>query len=113
MRVRREQTLGILTKPDLVDNGAKKSVIDLVEGRTHHLKLDWHVLRNAGQTELQKPIAERQAIGTGFFDQKPSWNGIDQDKVGIESFRVRLQHILADNIRRELPKARSPAGLAP
>lgn len=32
------RTLGVLTKPDLVDKGAEKDVIDLVEGRTHQLK---------------------------------------------------------------------------
>jgi len=41
------RTLGVLTKPDLVDKGAEKNVIDLVEGRKHQLKLGWHVLRNA------------------------------------------------------------------
>lgn len=64
------RTLGVLTKPDLVDKGAEKNVIDFVEGRTHQLKLGWHVLRNAGQADLQKPITERQAIGKGLFDQK-------------------------------------------
>ena len=103
------RTLGVLTKPDLVDKGAEKNVIDLVEGNTHQLKLGWHVLRNAGQADLQKPIVERQAIGRGFFDQKVPWNGLEKDKVGIESFRVRLQEILADNIRREFPQVRSPA----
>lgn len=107
------RTLGVLTKPDLVDKGAEKNVIDLVEGRTHQLILGWHVLRNAGQADLQKPITERQAIGRGFFDQKAPWNGLEKDKVGIESFRVRLQEILADNIRREFPQVGSPARQAP
>lgn len=102
------RTLGVLTKPDLVDKGAEKNVIDLMEGKTHQLKLGWHMLRNAGQAELQKSIAERQAIGRSFFDQKAPWNGLEKDKVGIESFRVRLQEILADNIRREFPQVRSP-----
>lgn len=102
------RTLGVLTKPDLVDKGAEKNVIDLIEGRTHQLKLGWHMLRNAGQAELHKPVTERQAIGKNFF-QKAPWNGLEKDKVGIESFRVRLQEILADNIRREFPQVSSPA----
>ena len=107
------RTLGVLTKPDLVDPGAEKNVIDLVEGRTHQLKLGWHVLRNAGKAELQKSIAERQALGRNFFGQKIPWNGLDKDKVGIESFRVRLQEILADNIRHEFPQVRLPAHHGP
>lgn len=98
------RTLGVLTKPDLVDPGAEKHVIDLLQGRTHQLKLGWHVLRNAGKAELEKPVAVRQALGRSFFVQNAPWNSLDKDKVGIESFRVRLQEILADNTRREFPQ---------
>ena len=34
------RTLEILTKPDLIDKGAEKNVINLVEGRKYQLKLD-------------------------------------------------------------------------
>ena len=102
------RTLGIITKPDLVDKGAEKSVIDLIEARTHQLKLGWHMLRNAGQADLHKPITESQTLGKTFF-QKVPWNGLEKDKVGIESLRVRLQEVLADNIRREFPQVNSPA----
>src|SRR5262245_2281849 len=35
------RTLGVLTKPDLVDSGAEGPVIDLMKGRKHKLKLGW------------------------------------------------------------------------
>lgn len=97
------RTLGVLTKPDLVDKGAEKNVIDLIEGRTHQLRLGWHILRNAGQAELAKSVAERQALGKAFFEQSP-WDDLEKERTGIASFRVRLQEILADNIRREFPR---------
>lgn len=31
-----QRTLGVLTKPDLVDRGAEKGVVDLVEGKSYH-----------------------------------------------------------------------------
>jgi Dynamin family len=31
------RTLGVLTKPDLVDKGAEMTVVDLIEGRRHQL----------------------------------------------------------------------------
>lgn len=64
------RTLGVLTKPDLVDKGAEKDVIDLVERRKHHLKLGWHILRNAGQVELAYPVADRHATERSFFAEK-------------------------------------------
>ncbi|KAL2043257.1 hypothetical protein N7G274_004317 [Stereocaulon virgatum] len=61
------RTLGVLTKPDLMDKGAEKNVIDLVEGPKHQLKLGWHVLRNASQQELDKRVADRDDTERNFF----------------------------------------------
>ena len=101
------RTLGVLTKPDLVDKGAEKNVIDLVEGRKHQLKLGWHILRNASQDELDKRVADRDATERNFFAGQSPWNSLDGERVGITSFRDRLQEILADHIRREFPKVRT------
>ncbi len=90
--------------------GAEKNVIDLVEGRKHQLKLGWHVLRNAGQAELENPAANRDATERSFFAGQSPWNKVDKERVGIESFRDRLQEILADHIRREFPKVRASTG---
>ena len=34
-----DRTLGVLTKPDLVDKGAETGVVDVVEGRARLIKL--------------------------------------------------------------------------
>lgn len=94
------RTLGVLTKPDLVDKGAEMNVVDLVQGKKHRLRLGWHILRNAGQAELGKTIAERQSIERTFFEKYQPWNALDKEKVGIDAFRTRIQEILTDNIRR-------------
>ncbi len=104
------RTLGVLTKPDLVDKGAEKNVVDLVEGRKHQLKLGWHVLRNASQDELNKRVADRDVTERIFFAGQSPWNTLDEERVGIASFRDRLQEILADHIRREFPKVRTSIG---
>jgi len=104
------RTLGVLTKPDPVDKGAEKDVMDLIEGRKHELRLGWHVLRNAGQAELGNPVADRDAKERCFFAEESPWDSLDKERVGINSFRERLQEILAGHIRREFPKVRSPTG---
>lgn len=68
---KRTRTLRVLTKSNLVDKGAKKNIIDLIEGRTHQLKLDWHMLCNVGQAELHKLVIERQALEKSFFQKTP------------------------------------------
>lgn len=100
------RTLGVLTKPDLVDKGAEHNVIDLIMNREHQLRLGWHLLRNAGQSELSNSITSRQEAERRFFSTVAPWKDLDKDRVGISSFRVRLQEVLSDHIRREFPKVR-------
>ena len=67
----RVRTLRVLTKPESMDKGAEKNVIDLVEGRKHQLKLGWHNFRNAGQAELGDPGADCDATERNFFAERP------------------------------------------
>ncbi|RWA03831.1 hypothetical protein EKO27_g11278 [Xylaria grammica] len=101
------RTLGVLTKPDLVDKGAESQVIELLEGERHRLKLGWHVIRNLGQAELGDQVALRNSIENKFFATASPWNSLDKGKAGVESLRCRLQEILAAHIRREFPKVRA------
>ncbi|KAJ6116176.1 dynamin, partial [Penicillium sp. IBT 18751x] len=47
-----ERTLGVLTKPDLVDKGAEENFIDLIRGKDMQSRLGWVTVRNLGQSEL-------------------------------------------------------------
>lgn len=103
-----DRTLGVLTKPDLVDKGAENDIIELVEGKRHKLKLGWHLLRNPGQAELAKSQSKsRNELEGAFFRNVAPWNSLDGELVGVKSLRDRLQGILASHIRREFPKVRS------
>ena len=101
---RGNRTLGVLTKPDLVDKGAETAVIGLLEGKRHLVLLGWNVAKNLAQAKVFTSHAERLAAKGGVFSRIAPWSSQDKDKVGIASLRVRLQHILADHIRREFPK---------
>lgn len=99
-----QRTLGVLTKPDLVDKGAEKSVVDMIEGRTHQLLLGWCLVKNPGQTEVENPSFDRHAEEDRFFRTAPVWSGLPKDRVGVTALRARLQEILARHIRQEFPK---------
>ena len=101
-----DRTLGVLTKPDLVDQGAEPRVIDLVEGRTRVMKLGWHVVRNPGQQQLLDSSLDRQFLELDFFRSKAPWKTISADRVGIESLRDRLKEVLSSLVRQEFPKVR-------
>lgn len=98
------RTLGVLTKPDLVDGGAEAMVLDLVEGKRHQLNLGWCIVRNLGQQQLLSASVDRNVIEMAFFCDRAPWNKLDKDRVGIDALRYRLQEILTNKIRGEFPK---------
>jgi hypothetical protein len=65
-----DRTLGVLTKPDLVDRGAEPKIVDIIEGRVRKTKLGWHVVRNPGQQHLNdasESFLDRSALESEFF----------------------------------------------
>ncbi|THY78240.1 dynamin GTPase [Aureobasidium pullulans] len=95
------RTLGVLTKPDLVDPGAEAGIMDLIKGVRHPLNLGWCIVRNLGQQQIQDTAADRSNIEKTFFRDRAPWNELDPDRVGVDALRNRLQEVLASNIRRE------------
>jgi hypothetical protein len=99
-----QRTLGVLTKPDLVDKGTEPGLVDLIEGRRHQLALGWHLVRNPGQQELSDPATNRHQLERRFFKTQSPFNNLVADKVGIPALKLRLQEVLATHTRREFPK---------
>lgn len=97
------RTLGVLTKPDLVDRGAEHNTVDIVEGKTHTLYLGWCVVRNLSQEHLQDSSVDRQTKENEFFATKNPWKKLPKDRVGVGALQKRLVELLGDLIRREFP----------
>ena len=100
------RTLGVLTKPDIVDTGAEAPIVDLIKGmgKGHQLSLGWFMVRNPGQKQLEDPLFDRNAGEKEFFQSKAPWSSLEKDKVGVEALRLRLREVLAERIRGEFPK---------
>jgi hypothetical protein len=105
-----DRTLGVLTKPDLVDHGAEPRVIDLVEDRARKMKLGWHVIRNPGQQDLANSSIDRVALEAEFFATVAPWKFIDPEKRGMESLRYRIKEVLTNLVKQEFPKVRASLG---
>ncbi|KAL8902671.1 MAG: hypothetical protein Q9207_004473 [Kuettlingeria erythrocarpa] len=102
------RTLGVLTKPDLVDKGAEQSVVDLVEGKRDKLGLGWSVVRNPGQQQIkEEATVDRHESEKLFFTTAEPWNKLDKDRVGIEALQRRLKEILTEMVRREFPNVKA------
>jgi hypothetical protein len=49
-------------------------VLDLLTGRARRMKLDWHIIRNPGQKELQDVLIDRGSLEADFFRSVEPWN---------------------------------------
>lgn len=106
------RTLGVLTKPDLVDKGAEAAAIDILEGKAHPLRLGWCVVKNAGQNELAKSFEERRHDEEVFFKTKEPWTKLPRDRVGILFLRSRLAELHKDLVNREFSKVNHAMSIA-
>ncbi|KFZ14672.1 hypothetical protein V502_05961 [Pseudogymnoascus sp. VKM F-4520 (FW-2644)] len=97
------RTLGVLTKPDLVDDGAEHQVIDLVMGKRNKLKLGYCIVRNRSQKELDTDSESRTRKERNFFSTDP-WSSLPKDRVGVDALKSRLQDLLSEIVQREFPK---------
>lgn len=97
-----KSTLGVLTKPDLIDKGAEGKVVDLVKDREMRLKLGWILVRNLGQMELQEGITDRDAAEEKSRRTVP-WNSLSKDRFGIKAMKARLQETVTTNAREAFP----------
>lgn len=94
-----ERTLGVLTKPDLVDKGAEANVIDIIKGKRMQVKLGWVIVRNLGQSELREGVTRRDAAERELRMKYP-WNAVDCEDFGIDSLRIRIRVTVTANARQ-------------
>lgn len=102
-----ERTLGIITKPDRLDQGSGSEAAFLALARNEDIffKLGWHVVKNRKFEESAFSFEERNASESLFF-RNSNFKILPQDCVGIDSLRGRLSALLFEHVKRELPNLR-------
>ncbi|CAI9620229.1 unnamed protein product [Staurois parvus] len=65
-----QRTLGILTKPDLVDKGAEEDIVNIVKNLVYTLRKGFMIVKCRGQKEIQNNICLEDAIRNerAFFE---------------------------------------------
>ncbi|KAL8734518.1 MAG: hypothetical protein Q9166_001418 [cf. Caloplaca sp. 2 TL-2023] len=102
------RTLGVLTKPDLVDKGAEGNVLDLMRGVWHKLSLGWCMVKNPGQQDLKREEDfDRHAAEQAFFKNEAPWQSLPKDRVGVHSLRILLVDLLTEIVRKEFNHVRT------
>lgn len=105
-----ERTVGIITKPDLINDGSEKRIALLARNQdTTKLKLGCFLLKTPSPSELDSQIDAkgRESRELSFFQTSP-WKeqNLDKDRTGIGALRHFLQKLLDRHIEHELPKVR-------
>eukprot|EP00633_Aureoumbra_lagunensis_P004582 CAMPEP_0197307348 /NCGR_PEP_ID=MMETSP0891-20130614/4966_1 /TAXON_ID=44058 ORGANISM="Aureoumbra lagunensis, Strain CCMP1510" /NCGR_SAMPLE_ID=MMETSP0891 /ASSEMBLY_ACC=CAM_ASM_000534 /LENGTH=884 /DNA_ID=CAMNT_0042790601 /DNA_START=38 /DNA_END=2692 /DNA_ORIENTATION=- len=102
-----ERTLAVLTKPDLIDQGAENEVCEVLANRRKPLRLGYHMVKCRSQRELdaKSTLTDAMRAERTFFDNHPIWSKEDKEKkkTGIIALTKRLSILLVERIRVALP----------
>uniref|UniRef100_A0A672ZBC3 Interferon-induced GTP-binding protein Mx n=1 Tax=Sphaeramia orbicularis TaxID=375764 RepID=A0A672ZBC3_9TELE len=102
-----ERTLGILTKPDLVDKGTEETVVDIVHNEVIHLKKGYMIVRCRGQKEITEKVSLTDAIEReeAFFKDHTFFNALyDDGHATIPKLAEKLTLELVHHIEKSLPR---------
>lgn len=101
-----DRTIGILTKPDLVDRGTEDKVVDVVRNLVYHLKKGYMIVKCRGQQDIQEHLSLNEALQNEqiFFKEHPHFRVLLEDgKATVPCLAERLTAELISHICKSLP----------
>ncbi|XP_077149951.1 interferon-induced GTP-binding protein Mx1-like isoform X1 [Ranitomeya variabilis] len=101
-----ERTLGILTKPDLVDKGMEPDVVSVVQNLVYKLKKGYMIVKCRGQSEIMKNISLETALQNeqAFFEDNEHFRVLLKERRATTSLLAeKLTVELVEHISRTIP----------
>lgn len=91
-----ERTIGVLTKPDLVDQGAEDEILAIVQNIRKPLKLGYIMVKNRSQAELKSSLSLADALvqESSYFENHAVWKQISPMSRGIKSLNEKLTNLI-------------------
>ncbi len=95
----------MLTKPDLVDQGAEVEVLNVVNNIRKPLALGYVMVKNRNQVQLNSNMSLQEASveEQKYFSSHSVWCKLDKGVVGVESLSAKLTKILVHRAQESLP----------
>ncbi|MCJ1232038.1 hypothetical protein MMC12_008719, partial [Toensbergia leucococca] len=110
-----ERTVGIITKPDLINAGTEGRIALLAKNQdTTKLKLGYFLLKNPSPSQLaigMTPSQRKQDEENYFRSSTWKKHNLNLSRVGINALKTFLQGLLDRHIEKELPKVREEINL--
>lgn len=99
------RTIGVLTKPDLVDMGAEDRVLNVLNGSSNALKLGWVVIKNRSQADINDKLTmkDAEAAEENFFKSHKIYKLIQDSQKGKNALTTLLTKSLIQRIDAILP----------
>ncbi|KAG7091489.1 hypothetical protein E1B28_010520 [Marasmius oreades] len=106
-----ERTVGVLTKPDRIDQGDENAWLGFIRGEEQCLHNHWFCVKQPSTSELNKGVtwAEARKRESDFFSMTAPWCDLDamyQKYLRTSNLVDRLSIILSDLIAKRLPEIR-------
>uniref|UniRef100_A0A3B1JAI2 Interferon-induced GTP-binding protein Mx1-like n=1 Tax=Astyanax mexicanus TaxID=7994 RepID=A0A3B1JAI2_ASTMX len=101
-----KRTLAILTKPDLVDKGTEKNVLDVVRNQVISLSKGYIVVKCRGQKQIDEKISldEATRVERDFFKHHEHFSCLlKEERATVKCLASRLTQELVDHIKKSLP----------
>ncbi|KAF4108943.1 interferon-induced GTP-binding protein MxE isoform X1 [Onychostoma macrolepis] len=102
-----QRTLGILTKPDLVDKGMEEMVVKTVNNQVIQLKKGYMIVKCRGQQDINEKLDLIKALEKErcFFDEHSHFRSLLEDgQATIPLLAERLTKELVQHITKTLPQ---------
>ncbi|NXY21423.1 MX protein, partial [Atrichornis clamosus] len=105
-----ERTLGVLTKPDLVDRGTEESIIKIMQNRAIPLRKGYMIVKCRGQQDIHNKLTLAAAIQQekNFFESHRHFSILmEEGKATIPHLAEKLTNELVKHIIKTLPTLES------
>ncbi|NXH45079.1 MX protein, partial [Dicaeum eximium] len=105
-----ERTIGILTKPDLVDRGTEEAIVKILKNRVIPLKKGYMIVKCRGQQDIHNQMTLAAAIQQerNFFENHKHFRPImEEGKATIPHLAEKLTNELVKHIIKTLPALES------
>ncbi|XP_072513965.1 interferon-induced GTP-binding protein Mx3-like [Salminus brasiliensis] len=101
-----KRTLAILTKPDLIDKGTEKNVLDIVKNQVIPLSKGYIIVKCRGQKQIDEKISLEEAtrVERDFFKRHEYFKCLlNEEKATVQCLATKLTQDLVDHIKKSLP----------
>ncbi|XP_024293886.1 interferon-induced GTP-binding protein Mx2-like isoform X3 [Oncorhynchus tshawytscha] len=97
----------ILTKPDLIDKGTEKDVLDIVRNKIIPLNMGYVIVKCRGQKQINDGVTINDAIEEerDFFENHDEFSSLlDEERVTTKCLAARLTQTLVNHIQKSMPQ---------